>query len=194
MKLRTITVGRVIAAVIATYASAGLFIAHLACESPAVIGNRHGIRAVIMMPAELRRFPVDRHLGPGETCVYTLSTVRKELTRWRLSIDSTPQRCEHWRDTVAGYLEQYGFRSMGPLRYTGRRRNMRFRTADGRYATFDSERSAAPGRIHMNLDYWPDLNRRGRKNAVAILRTYVYRIKRSVFGTNVPFNTITGPT
>lgn len=194
MKLCSITVGKILTAVIATYASAGLLIAHLAHRSSAIIGNRYGVRAVLMMPAELRRFPVDRHLGPGETRVYTLSTVRRELTRWRLSIDSVPQRRMYWQNTITRYLRQRGFKSVGSLGYTGQRRNMRFRTADGRYATFDIERSAAPGRIHMNLNYWPDLNRRARKTAVAILRTYIHRIKRSVFGTNVPFNTITGPT
>ena len=71
---------------------------------------------------------------------------------------------------------------------------MRFRSLDGRYATFDTEVSAVPGRICMNIDYWPDLNRRKRRSPAAVLRAYTYRVKRFILKTPAPVNTMTGPT
>jgi hypothetical protein len=179
----------------AAYVTVSVVLGYIACTPSAVIEDRRSLRAKLLVPGDLRLFPVERHIEQGESFVYTMSTVRDHLTRWRLSIDSIPQRQDCWKHALAGHIAACGFQSLGRPRNVGNSLHMRFGASGGRYATLKSQKAEANGRICLTLEYWPNLSRTRPSCArpMDLARFYYHKIRRALFGKNAPIITITGP-
>jgi hypothetical protein len=75
-----------------------------------VIRDRKGLRAVLLMPGDLRGFAVDEHAKPGDNFSYTLKTERTGIKRWALQIDTKAAHREYWQVQFGTYTAKQGFR------------------------------------------------------------------------------------
>jgi hypothetical protein len=176
---------------VGAYLAAGIVIARVACVSSATLESRHGLRAALLLPGVLRAFPVEKHVTSDEVIEYTMSTVRDDLTRWRLRIDTSPQRAAVWRQAFAGHLRDRGFTNIGTRRSGGGQLS-RHTVSGRRYALLRV--TNGPGtRFHVMLEYWPSLHRRRPKPPIALMRYYALKIRRALLGKKPAVNTITCP-
>jgi hypothetical protein len=74
----------------------------------AVITNRSSFQALLLMPKELRAFPVEQYLAPGDWFIYRLSTKPNDRREWRLHIVSAVAEADKWKSAFLGYLEPRG--------------------------------------------------------------------------------------
>lgn len=195
MVLRLTRTQGVIAVTLAVHLAVGGTLAHLACAPSAVVRDRHSLRALLIMPGDLHCFPVERYIKPGESFVYTMSTARDDLTRWRLSIESIPQRQDYWKHTISGHITARGFKRLGRPRNAWNSLHIRFGASGGRYAALKSQQAESNGRVCLTLEYWPSLSRRrpSYMRPIDLVRFYYQKARRAFFGNNAPINTITGP-
>ena len=84
------------------------FVVYL-CKPSMVIRDRKGLRAVLLMPGDLRGFAVDEHAKPGDTFSYTLKTERTGIKRWALQIDTKAAHREYWQDRFGAYAAERRF-------------------------------------------------------------------------------------
>jgi hypothetical protein len=139
------------------------------------------------MPPNFRTFPVEQYATTDEAFEYTMSTVGDDLTRWRLRIETTPERAGVWRQAFAGHLQNRGFTNMRtPWR------------AGGRLGVFSPSRNRLARLFvksdHVTFEYWPNLGRGRPKRPIALMRYYAFKIRRALLGKKPAINTITGPT
>lgn len=171
---------------VGAYLAAGIAIARVACVSSATFESRHGLRAALLMPPNLRTFPVEQYATTDEAFEYTMSTVRGDLTRWRLRIDTSGQRTAFWRRVLAEHLQDRGFTNMRtPWR------------AGGRLSVFSPSRNRRARLFvksdHVTFEYWPNLRRGRPKRPIALMRYYAFKIRRALLGKKPVVNTITCP-
>jgi len=81
------------------------FVVYL-CKPSMVIGSRNGLRAVLLMPGNLRSFTVEEHARPGDSFRYTLKTERTGVKRWALQINTKAKHREYWYDHFSAYVTE----------------------------------------------------------------------------------------
>ena len=74
----------------------------------AVITNRKTFQSLLLMPKELRKFPVEQYLASGDWFIYRLSTRPDGRRDWRLHIVSAVGEVDKWKNAFHGYLEPRG--------------------------------------------------------------------------------------
>jgi hypothetical protein len=173
------------------YVSLGGVIAHMAGVSSAVLTGRHGFRAAMMMPADLRSFPVERYAGPADEFTYTMSTHKSGRTLWCLRIDAIAPR-RHWQDAFEEHMRRRGFRRVGRHETTPSRLFLQF-GASGR-RVFRLQISTRPAETqYITLEYHPGPNAREWTNPRYWARYLIYKVKHYLRRSQPPPNAMTLP-
>ncbi len=73
-----------------------------------VITNRKTLQSLLLMPEELRRFPVEQYLARGDWFIYRLSTQPNGRRDWRLHIVAAAPEADKWKNAFHGYLGPRG--------------------------------------------------------------------------------------
>jgi len=189
MALPRIGTRGILIAAMAVSVGAGAVVARIICAPSALLGRRHGLRAALIMPADLRSFPVEQHVGPGDSFAYSMSTRGRVLTRWRLSIDTDAPR-RNWRDVLEDHILKRGFRPMGRRRTAPKRLYLKFGASGGRLFVLKMEGGPAE-RLAVTLEYWPNLNKRTWPRPLDWIRCHINKIKRLLLGPNAAPNATT---
>jgi len=189
MVLPRIGTRSVLIAALVVYIGVGAVVAHIACAPSALLSSRHGLHAAVMMPADLRSFPVEQYAKPGDCFAYAMSTRRGVLTRWRLSIDASPPRW-NWQDVLEGHILKRGFRRMGRRQNAPNRLYLKFGASGGRLFVLKID-GGPTERLAITLEYWPDLTRRTWRRPLDWIRYHMRRIKRYLLGPNTAPNATT---
>ncbi|MBN2128352.1 MAG: hypothetical protein JW741_02610 [Sedimentisphaerales bacterium] len=182
------TRGILIAAMVVCVAI-GAVVARIVYAPSALLSRRHGLRAALIMPADLRSFPVEQHVRQGESFAYAMSTHRGVLTRWRLSIDTDGPR-RNWRDALEGHILKRGFRPMGRRQIAPKRLYLTYGASGARLFVLKMEGSPTE-RLAVTLEYWPNLNKRAWPRPLDWIRHHIARIKRLLLGKNAAPNATT---
>ena len=164
------------------YVGAGAVVAHIACAPSALLSSRHGFRAALIMPADLRSFTIEQHVGPGDSFAYTMSVRGRVLRRWRLSIDAAGPR-RTWHDALEDHILKRGFRPMGRRQTAPKRLYLKFGASGGRLFVLKIEGDSTE-RLAITLEYWPNLNKRTWPKPLDWIRCHIARIKRLLLGKN----------
>ena len=189
MALPRIGTRGVLIAAMAVYVGAGAVVARIICAPSALVDSRHGLRATLIMPADLRSFPVEQHVGPGDSFAYSMSTRRRVLKRWRLSIDTDAPR-RNWQAALEDHILKRGFKRMGRRQTAPKRVYLKFGASGGRLFVLKMEGGPAE-RLAITLEYWPNLNKRASPRPLDWIRCYISRIKRLLLGKNAAPNATT---
>jgi len=189
MVLPRIGTRSVLIAALAVYVGVGAVVAHVACAPSALLSSRHGLHAAVIMPADLRSFPVEQHVRPGDCFAYAMSTRRGVLTRWRLSIDAGAPR-QNWQHVLEGHILMRGFRRIGRRQTAPNRLYLRFGASGGRLFVLTID-GGPTERLAITLEYWPNLNKRTWRRPLDWLRYHMRRIKRYLLGPNAAPNATT---
>ncbi len=72
------------------------------------IGSRRSLRAIILMPKDLRQFPVEKHVKSGDSFIYHISDRRDGYRHCRLQIDTAEGDLNDWKDAFRNYLKARG--------------------------------------------------------------------------------------
>ena len=189
MALPRIGMRGILIAASVVYVGVGAVIAHIACAPSALLSSRHGPRAALIMPADLRSFTVEQHVGPGDSFVYAMSARGQVLRRWRLSIDAAGPR-RNWRDALEDHILKRGFRPMGRRQTAPKRLYMKFGASGGRLFLLKME-GGPTEKLAITLEYWPNLNRRRGSRPLDWIRCHIARIKRLLLGPSAAPNATT---
>jgi len=189
MVVRRIATRGIVVVALAGYVGLGGVIARLACASSAALRSRHGFRAFVMMPPELRSFAVERHVGPGDEYVYTMSVHKSGRTRWRLRIDANAPR-RPWRDAFEEHMCKHGFRRIGRRETKPDYLLLQFGASDRRVFRLTIRTRSAETQ-HITFEYFSGLNRKRWSTPRDWARYQIYRIKRFLFRAQPPLNTMT---
>lgn len=84
------------------------FVVYL-CKPTMVIGSRNGLRAMLLMPGDLRAFPVEEYARPGDEYSYTYRAHQNGIKRWALQIGTKAEHREHWQDQFNAYVTERKF-------------------------------------------------------------------------------------
>ncbi|MBN2137600.1 MAG: hypothetical protein JW720_07330 [Sedimentisphaerales bacterium] len=73
-----------------------------------ILEDRKAIRSILLLPKDLRAFPVEEHIEPGDAFTYRQIPFRGEGRRWSLQIETCAEDLEKWKDIFTDYFEQHG--------------------------------------------------------------------------------------
>jgi len=191
MGLRPILARGIALVALVMYVGVGGTIAHLAGASSAELKCRRGFRAAVMIPPELRSFPIERHVGPGDEFTYTMSTNKSGRTRWRLRIDATAPR-QRWQSAFEDHMRKRGFRRVGRRQTTPDYLFLQFGASGRRVFRLTIDTQPAEMQ-HITLEYWSGLNAKRWTTPREWARYQIYRIKRFLFRSQQPSNAFTLP-
>jgi hypothetical protein len=72
------------------------------------IRSRRSLRAIMLMPKDLRQFPVESYVKSGDSFVYHISDRRDGYRHCRLQIDTAEGDLNEWKDAFRDYLKARG--------------------------------------------------------------------------------------
>lgn len=127
----------------------------------AVITNRSSLQALFLMPKELREFPTEQYLAPGDWFIYRLSTKPNAGRDWRLHIVSAASEADKWKNAFLAYLGPRGKCAdrVRPEKWGQTRRVVYFRSNSkpGISATLESKYAESSGGLYITFAYYePD--------------------------------------
>ena len=104
-----ITRTRIIVACVLVVSLGIVFFIRIIKRGPSTtIGNRRSLRAVILMPKDLRQFPVEKYVKSGDLFIYHISDRRDGYRHCRLQIDTAEGDLNDWKDAFRDYLKARG--------------------------------------------------------------------------------------
>jgi len=177
-----------VAATIAAYVGLGAALRLVMYDPSAVIKNRHGLRAVYCVPEDLRAFPVERYVAPGDEFAYMMCSERTDLTRWCLQIDSVSGHRNYWEYILANHLKERKFERVGSR---AQRPSTLYKRSDGRYCWLTLANDDPNGGLHITCAYWKDPNSRPYSKYVNLVAHAFRKLRRYMRGKTSPHNTIT---
>ena len=126
------------------------------------VSSRRGLRAVILLPKDLRQFPVEKYVKPGDSFIYHISDRRDGFRHCRLQIDTAEGDLNDWRDA---FRDHFDVRGEITQRIGGSSHRMLFlfhskSNADSHgWVTF--KRPGSAGKLSMSVEWYePRLVRR----------------------------------
>lgn len=102
-----------------------LFIVIIRRGPSTTIRSRRSLRAIMLMPKDLRQFPVESYVKSGDSFVYHISDRRDGYRHCRLQIDTAEGDLNEWKDAFRDYLKARG--DFTEPRRRGSRQPMLFR-------------------------------------------------------------------
>jgi hypothetical protein len=72
------------------------------------VSSRRSLRAIFLLPKDLRQFPVEKYVKPGDSFVYHISDRQDGLRHCRLQIDTAEGELNNWKDSFRKYLKGRG--------------------------------------------------------------------------------------
>jgi hypothetical protein len=122
-----------------------------------VITNRSSFQALLLMPEELRKFPVEQYLAQGDWFIYRLSTRPNGRRDWRLHIVSAVGQVDKWKNAFLGYLEPRGkCIEHGSPQRPGQARRVYFRpnSKAGISAVLEFKNAEPSGELYITFAYY----------------------------------------
>jgi len=122
-----------------------------------VITNRSSFQSLLLMPEELRKFPVEQYLARGDWFIYRLSTKPNDQRAWRLHIVSAVAETDKWKNAFLGYLEPRGkCIEHGSPQRPGQARRVYFRSNSkaGISAVLEFKSAEPPGELYITFAYY----------------------------------------
>lgn len=74
----------------------------------AVITNRNTFQSLLVIPKELREFPVEKYIAQGDWFIYRRCARPNGPHHWRLQVVAADDDLEKWKDAFRSYLEPRG--------------------------------------------------------------------------------------
>jgi len=74
----------------------------------AVITNRNTFQSLLVIPKELREFPVEKYIAQGDWFIYRRCARPNGPRHWRLQIVAPADDLEKWKDAFRSYLKRRG--------------------------------------------------------------------------------------
>lgn len=104
-----ITRTRIIVACVLVVSLGIVFFVRIIRRGPSTtIRSRRSLRAVILMPKDLRQFPVEKYVKSGDSFIYHISDRRDGYRHCRLQIDTAEGNLNDWKDAFRNYLNAHG--------------------------------------------------------------------------------------
>ena len=72
------------------------------------IRSRRSLRAVILLPKDMRQFPVEKYVKSGDSFIYHISDRRDGYRHYRLQIDTAEGDLNDWKDAFRKCLKARG--------------------------------------------------------------------------------------
>lgn len=122
-----------------------------------VITNRKTLQSLLLMPKELRKFPVEEYLARGDWFIYRLSSQPNGRRDWRLHIVSAVGEVNKWKNAFHGYLEPRGkCIEHGSPQRPGQARRVYFRSniKAGVSGVVDFKSTEPSGELYMTFAYY----------------------------------------
>ncbi len=122
-----------------------------------VITNRGSFQSLLLMPKELRAFPVEQHLTQGDWFIYRLSSQPNGRRDWRLHIVSVVGEADKWKNAFHGYLEPRGkCIEHGSPQRPGQAHRVYFRpnNKSGISAVIEFKSAEPSGELYITLAYY----------------------------------------
>lgn len=85
-----------------------LFIRSVRRGPSTMISSRRGLRAIILLPKDLRQFPVEKYVKSGDSFTYHISDRRDGYRHCRLQIDTADGDLNDWRDAFRDHFDVRG--------------------------------------------------------------------------------------
>jgi len=122
-----------------------------------VITNRKTFQSLLLMPNELRKFPVEQYLAQGDWFIYRLSTKPNDRRDWRLHIVSGVAEADKWKNAFLGYLEPRGkCIEHGSAQRPGQARRVHFRSNSKAsvYGVIEFKSAEPSGELYITFAYY----------------------------------------
>jgi hypothetical protein len=74
----------------------------------AVITNRNTFQSLLVIPKELREFPVEKYIAQGDWFIYRRCARPNGPRHWRLQIVAPADDLQKWKEAFCSYLEPRG--------------------------------------------------------------------------------------
>ena len=129
-------------------------------EPSTTISSRRGLRAIILLPKDLRQFPVEKYVKSGDSFMYHISDRRDGFRHCRLQIDAAEGDSTDWRDTFREHFNVRGeiTEARGGLPYRVLFHSKSSADSHG-WVTF--KRPGSAGKLSMSVEWYePRLVRR----------------------------------
>jgi hypothetical protein len=147
------------------------------CRQSAEIKDRRTLRAWLLIPKDLRQFPVETYAVASETIAYRMLTAPRGLTRWRLQINTHPERRSRWNEVFTDYTVACGF---GRLMIYGRPQGRLYRqywAAQGKGRFLMIEDSTTPNTLNIAFEFHDSIPDKGLRKYLRLASVCMRRLR-----------------
>jgi hypothetical protein len=97
----------IVVCLLLVFVALAVLIGRLLLTPHATFKDRNAIKARLLLPRELRAFPIEKHLASGDTFTYRITSRPKAWRTSVLEIDTSPDRFDHYHHAFNAYLAAY---------------------------------------------------------------------------------------
>jgi hypothetical protein len=157
----------------------------------AVIRDRHGVRARLLMPKGLRLFSVEEYLMPGDDFVYTMSVGPRRSMCWRLQIKTAVAHGKQWEGAFDDYARTRLFKK-SHSRHRGQDRLLAvYRISNGDYCRLMSQEIGSSGDLHITFVYHAKPGGARIRKYMGLVAFHVRRLWCTLHGNDAGYNSVT---